>query len=244
MRGQSIRGSSTAASAGFGQSGPRARLAGHDLNYLAEAGLLALTCGADGAPALPHAPIADIAGGSYPARDQHPARADRARPQRGVATRYLDGREPLHARLLGVRARLRGRCMADPASGWSPAARHATRSTHAGGGHIAAAPIEERFWVRFCELIELDAALRRRTPGPAPRPARGGGHHRGHRARIGRSVFERRGRMLLLVTSLEEAVRDPHFVARERIRRHVAAGPCRHSGAAGTRSIRPFRVPP
>jgi len=38
---------------GFGQDGPRARFAGHDLNYLALSGLLGLARGADGTPALP-----------------------------------------------------------------------------------------------------------------------------------------------------------------------------------------------
>ena len=52
---------------GYGQSGPKAQVAAHDLNYLAETGLLHLAAGADGAPVLPPALIADIAGGSYPA---------------------------------------------------------------------------------------------------------------------------------------------------------------------------------
>ena len=38
--------------------------AGHDLNYLAESGLLRFSCAKDGAPILP-LQIADIAGGSY-----------------------------------------------------------------------------------------------------------------------------------------------------------------------------------
>jgi alpha-methylacyl-CoA racemase len=52
---------------GYGQSGPKAQAAAHDLNYLAETGLLHLAAGADGAPVVPPALIADIAGGSYPA---------------------------------------------------------------------------------------------------------------------------------------------------------------------------------
>src|SRR3712207_8022786 len=37
---------------GYGKEGPRAGVAAHDLNYVAEAGLLGLTTGADGAPAI------------------------------------------------------------------------------------------------------------------------------------------------------------------------------------------------
>jgi alpha-methylacyl-CoA racemase len=52
---------------GYGQTGPRANLAGHDLNYVAEAGLLANSAGVDGAPVLPPTLMADIGGGSWPA---------------------------------------------------------------------------------------------------------------------------------------------------------------------------------
>ena len=52
---------------GYGQTGPKAQVAAHDLNYLAETGLLGLAAGADGAPIVPPALIADIAGGAYPA---------------------------------------------------------------------------------------------------------------------------------------------------------------------------------
>ena len=52
---------------GYGQSGPNARRAGHDLNYVTDAGLLANTVGRDGAPVLPATQVADIGGGSWPA---------------------------------------------------------------------------------------------------------------------------------------------------------------------------------
>ncbi|MGZ5147730.1 MAG: CaiB/BaiF CoA transferase family protein, partial [Burkholderiales bacterium] len=52
---------------GYGQHGPRADVAAHDLNYVAESGMLSLTAGSDGAPVLPAALVADIAGGTYPA---------------------------------------------------------------------------------------------------------------------------------------------------------------------------------
>lgn len=52
---------------GWGQHGPLAEMAAHDLNYQAEAGLLGLTAGVDGSPVLPNVLAADIAGGAYPA---------------------------------------------------------------------------------------------------------------------------------------------------------------------------------
>src|SRR6187402_93024 len=52
---------------GYGQTGVRAATAAHDINILADTGMLSLVAGADGLPALPPVPIADLAGGTYPA---------------------------------------------------------------------------------------------------------------------------------------------------------------------------------
>jgi crotonobetainyl-CoA:carnitine CoA-transferase CaiB-like acyl-CoA transferase len=49
---------------GYGQDGPLAGRAGHDLNYLARAGVLALSGDADGPPVQASAQIADVAGGA------------------------------------------------------------------------------------------------------------------------------------------------------------------------------------
>ncbi|HFC05428.1 MAG TPA: CoA transferase, partial [Rhizobiales bacterium] len=52
---------------GYGQSGPKAQLAGHDLNYIGDTGLLDLSMGPADKPTIPPALIADIGGGTYPA---------------------------------------------------------------------------------------------------------------------------------------------------------------------------------
>src|ERR1051326_985953 len=52
---------------GYGQSGPRAGEAGHDLNYIGNTGLLALNPGPPDRPVVPPALVADIAGGTMPA---------------------------------------------------------------------------------------------------------------------------------------------------------------------------------
>jgi alpha-methylacyl-CoA racemase len=49
---------------GYGQDGPDARRAGHDLNYVATAGFLGATRSADGRPALPGTVVADLAVGA------------------------------------------------------------------------------------------------------------------------------------------------------------------------------------
>jgi alpha-methylacyl-CoA racemase len=50
---------------GYGQTGPYSKLAGHDLNYTACAGVLGMTGEADGAPTMAGVQLADVAGGSY-----------------------------------------------------------------------------------------------------------------------------------------------------------------------------------
>jgi alpha-methylacyl-CoA racemase len=49
---------------GYGQTGPYTHRAGHDLDYIALAGVLAMTGTANGAPELPGVQIADLAGGA------------------------------------------------------------------------------------------------------------------------------------------------------------------------------------
>src|SRR5258708_22354349 len=52
---------------GYGQDGPRRHEAGHDLNYIAATGLLALSPGPADRPTVPPALIGDIGGGAMPA---------------------------------------------------------------------------------------------------------------------------------------------------------------------------------
>ena len=53
-----------AAITGYGQTGPRAAMAGHDINYLGYAGILDQTGSRGGAPALSNLQIADLLGGA------------------------------------------------------------------------------------------------------------------------------------------------------------------------------------
>src|SRR5262249_49346756 len=52
---------------GYGREGPRRHEAGHDLNYIAATGVLALSPGPADRPTVPPALIADIGGGAMPA---------------------------------------------------------------------------------------------------------------------------------------------------------------------------------
>jgi crotonobetainyl-CoA:carnitine CoA-transferase CaiB-like acyl-CoA transferase len=201
---------------GFGQSGPRAQFAGHDLNYMAISGLLSLTCGIDGAPPLPNAPIADIAGGSYPAlMNLLLALIERERTGRGC---HLDISMTENLFTLAYWGLAQGHAAGQwpqPGSGLitggSP--RYHVYAC-ANGGHIAAAPIEERFWSRFCELLELDRDLRAADADPrlVTRAvakiiaSRSSEHWQG--------ILDAEDVCCCVVSSLEEAVQDPHFRSR------------------------------
>ncbi len=55
------------AMSGYGQDGPFAHLAGHDINYCGYAGMLEQNVGPDGVPALPNLQVGDLLGGSQTA---------------------------------------------------------------------------------------------------------------------------------------------------------------------------------
>lgn len=52
---------------GYGQQGPLAQQAGHDINYIGYAGMLAQNCARDGVPVLPNLQVGDLLGGAQAA---------------------------------------------------------------------------------------------------------------------------------------------------------------------------------
>ena len=211
---------------GYGQEGTRRDKAGHDLNYMAETGLLGLTCGPDGAPGLPQVLTGDIGGGSFPAvinvllalrrRDAtgDGCRLDIAMADNLFAFAYWG----LGA---GFAAAAWPRAGAELVTGSSP--RYQIYRT-ADGRHLAAAPLEDRFWQVFCHAIGLPAEQRDDARDPA-----------GVMAAVARRIasataqeWEQRLAGLdvcvSVVTSLQEAVASPSFVARGLFARRVSDG--------------------
>jgi alpha-methylacyl-CoA racemase len=147
---------------GYGQTGPAAGRAGHDLNYLAESGLLGAVVDERGDPHLPPTVVADIAGGTYPAVVNILLALIR-RNATGEGCHLDIGMTPNVSTLAygylathagGGSWPVPGR---DLLTGGSP--RYFIYRT-ADGRHVAAAPLEDRFWARFCELIDLPEQLR------------------------------------------------------------------------------------
>ena len=142
---------------GYGQYGPKSMVAGHDLNYIGNAGLLSISMGKENDTVVPPALVADIAGGSYPAvinillalrkRDlnKEGSYIDLSMTENlfpfmfwGLGSGFAHSKWPGNSD--GV------------LSGGSP--RYNIYKT-IDGSYVAAAPLEDRFWNKFCEAIEL-----------------------------------------------------------------------------------------
>jgi crotonobetainyl-CoA:carnitine CoA-transferase CaiB-like acyl-CoA transferase len=210
---------------GYGQDGPKAGLAGHDLNYQADAGLLAIAAGGDGAPVVPSALIADIAGGAYPAVINI-LLALRQRDASGVGCRLdiamTDGLLPFlfWGIGIGVATGRWPRPGGEQLSGGSP--RYQIYAT-ADGRYLAAAPLEDKFWRNFCDAIDLPETLRddRKDPQATIRAVRELVAKR--TAREWTARFDGLDACCNVVKSLEEAMRDEQFRARGVFRRSVGS---------------------
>ncbi len=143
---------------GYGQNGPKRDCAGHDVNYIGDAGLLSLSMGSVETPVVPPGLIADIAGGSYPAVINI-LLALRNRDRTGEGA-YLDiamadGVLPFMYWAIGngIGANRWAANGEERVTGGSP--RYRLYPT-ADGKFVAAGPLENKFWAAFVEAISLE----------------------------------------------------------------------------------------
>lgn len=141
---------------GYGQSGPLAGRAGHDIDYLALSGVLAAGGVPDGDPALPGVQIADLAGGALWAAVRILAALQREEGchldvsmTEGALALLLPWLGQLQ---LGGPALRRGR---DTLSGGSPAYRPYRT---ADGRYLAVGALEPKFWRELAEALGLPAS--------------------------------------------------------------------------------------
>ena len=209
---------------GYGQDGPRARAAGHDINYLGYAGVLDQTGGREGPPALCNVQIADLLGGAASAAVALlAALVGAARTGRG---RYVDVSMTdaslahnifaLHALERWGRVIPRG---SDLLTGGVPCyGVYPTRD----GRWLAVGALEGKFWNALCAAIG-------RPDLEAGQFALGdeGARVRGELERIfaGATLAEWTERFAAVdccvtpVATLDEAMEDRQFVARDMVRR-------------------------
>jgi alpha-methylacyl-CoA racemase len=140
---------------GYGQTGPYAHLAGHDLNYISYAGVLGLTGDAQTAPVVPGVQLADIAGGSYMSVIATLS-ALHARTQTGIGQHVdvsmTDAVMPLLSVSYAIysatnQAQERGTF---PLSGGMP--NYGVYETQ-DKKYIALGTLEPKFWGKFCDLV-------------------------------------------------------------------------------------------
>jgi alpha-methylacyl-CoA racemase len=211
---------------GYGQTGLKRDVAAHDLNYISDAGLLALSMGDPSRPVLPPTLIADIAGGAYPAVvNILLALEERRRTGRG---RHLDVAmaENLFPLMFwaighGLAAGTWPGNGAGYVTGGSP--RYGLYPTK-DGRVVAAAPLEQKFWETFCELIGLEGEFRDDEKNPAATKARIAAIIASETADIWRSRFTGKDCCCCIVANLGDALTDPHFMARG-VFHHVLTNP-------------------
>ena len=202
---------------GYGQYGPKSMVAGHDLNYIGNAGLLSISMGRENDTVVPPALVADIAGGSYPAvinillalrkRDlnKEGSYIDLSMTENlfpfmfwGLGSGFAHNKWPGNSD--GV------------LSGGSP--RYNIYKT-SDGSYVAAAPLEDRFWNKFCEAIELPKKFIKMQNNQEKVIQE-------IRKIIGQKeknywldVFNKADCCCSIVKSIEEAINDNHFKVRK-----------------------------
>jgi crotonobetainyl-CoA:carnitine CoA-transferase CaiB-like acyl-CoA transferase len=231
---------------GYGQTGPYRDLPGHDLNFEALAGILAVT-GAKGQPrpAVPGVPIADLASGFNAALSILASLRVRDRTGRGE---YLD--VSIHDTAVALMVLGLARYLAtgeEPVAGETLLtgifpfyALYETKD----GRWLSVATVEPKFWVRMCELLGAPELSDQQFASDAARAAVADALVAKFQEKTlaeWERIFEPERLPIAAVKRVSEVVDDPHVKARrllptvdvpsvERVR--VIAHPAKHAVAA------------
>jgi len=201
---------------GYGQTGPKSLAAGHDMNYVSDAGILSLSTGSADKPTMPFALVADIGGGTYPAvvnillalrnRDKtgKGAHLDIAMAEGAFAFAYW-----AHAK--GVVADKKIVNGGERVTGGMP--RYSLYTT-SDGRQLAVGAIEQKFWLTFCDLINLPQELRDDSATSDATRAEIARRVGAKPAEHWEPLFIKADCCTSIVRTPAEAARDPHFTAR------------------------------
>ena len=151
---------------GYGQTGPLAKRAGHDLNYIARAGVLGFQ-GPEGAPPqVPGMQIADMGGGLWCVVGILAALAERARTGAGSIVDIAMIEASMGFALGGFGASFSGVAPARGndalTGGIAPYNTYESRD----GKYVTLAALEPKFWMAFCTGVGLEADMTAMLPGP------------------------------------------------------------------------------
>ncbi len=201
---------------GYGQEGPKSNFAGHDLNYIGDTGLLNLSMGKEDNTVVPPALIADIGAGSYPAiMNILLALRKRDLNKEGsyIDISMTDGLFTFMFWALG--------------KGFSKNEWSQNSDYYLSGGspryniyetkdkrYLAVAPIEDRFWNKFCEVIDLDITYKDQKKTDQEIMEKVRSIIKTKTSGYWDKAFKKADCCCTIVKSLKEAVGDDHFISR------------------------------
>lgn len=202
---------------GYGQTGPLAQRAGHDLNYIARGGVLGQQGPTDRPPALPGFQLADVSGALYAVIGIMGALLERARTNKGsvVDVAMIETAMPFaiagFGLLFGQQPPVRGNEALS--GGIAPYQTYATKD----GRAMALASLEPKFWMQFCAGIGREVDMSDLMPGEHQDTLKA--HLAGVFAAKTQAEWVQfateRDCCLEPILSPEEAMRDPHLAFRK-----------------------------
>ena len=151
---------------GYGQDGPLAQRAGHDIDYLARAGVLGQQGPAAGPPQIPGFQLADVGGGLWSVVGILAALAKRDKTGEGATVDVSMTEASMGFTILGIAAQLAGQTLSrghEPLAGGL--AGYAVYSTKDGRA-VALGALEPKFWMTFCAAVGLPVDGSSMVPGP------------------------------------------------------------------------------
>lgn len=202
---------------GYGQTGPLASRAGHDLNYLARGGVLGQQGPSDRPPAVPGFQLADVSGGLYAVIGIMGALMERARTNQGqvVDVAMIETAMPFAIAGFGLSFGNHEVSRGNEAltGGIAPYQTYATKD----GGAMSLASLEPKFWMQFCAGVGRSVDMSDLMPGE---------HQVELKAALVKIFADKtrdewiafakeRDCCLEPVLTPEEARNDPHLVARK-----------------------------
>ncbi|MBM4360116.1 MAG: CoA transferase [Deltaproteobacteria bacterium] len=151
---------------GYGQDGPYASQAGHDLNFLARAGLLGAMGPADGPPQVPGFQLADVSGAMWAVIAILAALRQRDATGQGSVCDVAMSEGALGFAALSLAGGMAG--VTEPrgegllTGGIAPYRTYLTED----GQAVALAALEPKFWATFCAGVGLACDGEALVPGP------------------------------------------------------------------------------
>ncbi len=236
---------------GWGQEGPLARTAGHDMNYIALAGVLHGLGQDPQRPQFPANLVGDFGGGStYLVMGVLAALVERSRSGLGqvVDSAIVDGAAHLNAMAAGYLARgdyveVRSSNLLDGGVPWYDVYETSD------GRHLSVGPLEPAFYAQFIALLGLEGVAPSRDDPASWDTLRGLIRHRiaSRSCQEWEAIFAGSDACVMPVLTMAEAAHHPHLRSRETYvsnHGHVQPAPApRFSRTSSTLGLPPASSP-